>query len=159
MLYVPDAASYTIENIGDRPFQRVQQNLMRWSGNTLRNGARALALGPRRCGFFIWWCVFDQRISIWTSLCGPVMALVVSFATSFKALVAYLVWVLFTRTVIAPKPGRSEEHTSELQSHLNLVCRLLLEKKKTIDSPPDIVVSGWSLLSLSDSFAVDFADC
>src|SRR5260370_16104873 len=28
---------------------------------------------------------------------------------------------------------RSEEHTSELQSHLNLVCRLLLEKKK---NPP-----------------------
>src|SRR5260370_22802569 len=26
--------------------------------------------------------------------------------------------------------ARSEEHTSELQSHLNLVCRLLLEKKK-----------------------------
>src|SRR5260370_27826700 len=26
--------------------------------------------------------------------------------------------------------GRSEEHTSELQSHLNIVCRLLLEKKK-----------------------------
>src|SRR5260370_8571287 len=28
------------------------------------------------------------------------------------------------------KSDRSEEHTSELQSHLNLVCRLLLEKKK-----------------------------
>src|SRR5260370_3585692 len=28
------------------------------------------------------------------------------------------------------KNNRSEEHTSELQSHLNLVCRLLLEKKK-----------------------------
>src|SRR5260370_10928058 len=28
---------------------------------------------------------------------------------------------------------RSEEHTSELQSHLNLVCRLLLEKKKSQD--------------------------
>src|SRR5260370_32613338 len=27
---------------------------------------------------------------------------------------------------------RSEEHTSELQSHLNLVCRLLLEKKNTM---------------------------
>src|SRR5260221_7218316 len=27
--------------------------------------------------------------------------------------------------------GRSEEHTSELQSHSDLVCRLLLEKKKT----------------------------
>src|SRR6266480_3648715 len=33
---------------------------------------------------------------------------------------------------------RSEEHTSELQSHVNLVCRLLLEKKKknTIRHPP-----------------------
>src|SRR5690242_21581784 len=30
-------------------------------------------------------------------------------------------------TVYGP---RSEEHTSELQSHVNLVCRLLLEKKK-----------------------------
>src|SRR5260370_23370328 len=33
--------------------------------------------------------------------------------------------------------ARSEEHTSELQSHLNLVCRLLLEKKKhTTNSSP-----------------------
>src|SRR2546427_3750738 len=31
---------------------------------------------------------------------------------------------------------RSEEHTSELQSQSNLVCRLLLEKKKTKDSIP-----------------------
>src|SRR5256884_2362042 len=30
-------------------------------------------------------------------------------------------------------PRRSEEHTSELQSRLHLVCRLLLEKKKTQD--------------------------
>src|SRR5438034_1784017 len=30
-----------------------------------------------------------------------------------------------------PRRGRSEEHTSELQSHSDLVCRLLLEKKKT----------------------------
>src|SRR5579872_7572345 len=29
-----------------------------------------------------------------------------------------------------PRPGRSEEHTSELQSRPHLVCRLLLEKKK-----------------------------
>src|SRR2546430_4096124 len=29
--------------------------------------------------------------------------------------------------------ARSEEHTSELQSQSNLVCRLLLEKKKTLD--------------------------
>src|SRR5690242_14171474 len=29
--------------------------------------------------------------------------------------------------------GRSEEHTSELQSYVNLVCRLLLEKKKIVE--------------------------
>src|SRR5690242_21090917 len=33
---------------------------------------------------------------------------------------------------------RSEEHTSELQSHVNIVCRLLLEKKN--DSYPKITV-------------------
>src|SRR4051812_49958749 len=30
--------------------------------------------------------------------------------------------------------SRSEEHTSELQLHVNLVCRLLLEKKKNINT-------------------------
>src|SRR2546430_13363400 len=34
------------------------------------------------------------------------------------------------RILVAPRP-RSEEHTSELQSQSNLVCRLLLEKKNT----------------------------
>src|SRR2546428_5582332 len=32
--------------------------------------------------------------------------------------------------------GRSEEHTSELQSRSDIVCRLLLEKKKTPHTPP-----------------------
>src|SRR2546430_2735637 len=35
----------------------------------------------------------------------------------------------------APGPLRSEEHTSELQSQSNLVCRLLLEKKKHSSDP------------------------
>src|SRR3712207_7456444 len=43
------------------------------------------------------------------------------------------------RPVAAPRPRRSEEHTSELQSRQYLVCRLLLEKKKhhshTLPSP------------------------
>src|SRR5256885_11518590 len=34
--------------------------------------------------------------------------------------------------------GRSEEHTSELQSPCNLVCRLLLEKKKTREHPDPV---------------------
>src|SRR5690242_21062705 len=33
-------------------------------------------------------------------------------------------------STFATRPERSEEHPSELQSHVNLVCRLLLEKKK-----------------------------
>src|SRR5260221_7238649 len=37
-------------------------------------------------------------------------------------------------------PSRSEEHTSELQSHSDLVCRLLLEKKKYQ------IVTTWPLL-------------
>src|SRR5260370_4678219 len=35
-------------------------------------------------------------------------------------------------TLLRDDYARSEEHTSELQSHLNLVCRLLLEKKKIL---------------------------
>src|SRR5260370_1582126 len=46
------------------------------------------------------------------------------------------IWVWISTVVsgihrkLLPNQKRSEEHTSELQSHLNLVCRLLLEKKK-----------------------------
>src|SRR5438034_2615064 len=36
----------------------------------------------------------------------------------------------------SPQERRSEEHTSELQSHSDLVCRLLLEKKKHKNQPP-----------------------
>src|SRR2546429_4093865 len=41
-----------------------------------------------------------------------------------------------TRT---PEKTRSEEHTSELQSRLHLVCRLLLEKKKKLQTSPQNV--------------------
>src|SRR2546430_4635293 len=41
---------------------------------------------------------------------------------------------------------RSEEHTSELQSQSNLVCRLLLEKKKKINKKSISAAAGASLL-------------
>src|SRR2546426_7363554 len=41
--------------------------------------------------------------------------------------------------------GRSEEHTSELQSPCNLVCRLLLEKKKTRSATPSALSHDRSL--------------
>src|SRR2546429_3747288 len=54
--------------------------------------------------------------------------------------------------------GRSEEHTSELQSRLHLVCRLLLEKKKKVIailataaamSPPNVHTRHHSVISTS----------
>src|SRR5438477_6242556 len=41
-----------------------------------------------------------------------------------------------------PSSVRSEEHTSELQSHVNLVCRLLLEKKKTDHENGELLCRG-----------------
>src|SRR2546429_2857748 len=48
-----------------------------------------------------------------------------------------------SRTSTSPHSPRSEEHTSELQSRLHLVCRLLLEKKKThaLRQPPPYSLS------------------
>src|SRR2546429_3723907 len=48
--------------------------------------------------------------------------------------------------VIGPTPGwiRSEEHTSELQSRLHLVCRLLLEKKKNRRIVEDAAFKVWN---------------
>src|SRR5207249_8401299 len=46
-----------------------------------------------------------------------------------------------TRAAWPPRPARSEEHTSELQSRFDLVCRLLLEKKKKEnDKHPSYVI-------------------
>src|SRR5260370_23635624 len=46
------------------------------------------------------------------------------------------------RTLPTIRNRRSEEHTSELQSHLNLVCRLLLEKKTNSIFYPDVMISS-----------------
>src|SRR2546430_11481474 len=58
------------------------------------------------------------------------------YTTLFRSLVKYGNWTTFPFTVMQQVTltggVRSEEHTSELQSQSNLVCRLLLEKKKII---------------------------
>src|SRR5256885_12187885 len=51
-------------------------------------------------------------------------------------------------------PGRSEEHTSELQSPCNLVCRLLLEKKKEIIGT-SLAVSPTTVVSILQSYVDD----
>src|SRR2546430_4062870 len=47
-----------------------------------------------------------------------------------------------------PPLSRSEEHTSELQSQSNLVCRLLLEKKHTVDYNPFFVSFGATFFAI-----------
>src|SRR5688500_19999965 len=51
---------------------------------------------------------------------------------------------------------RSEEHTSELQSPCNLVCRLLLEKKKTVEPLRNQLLMMLRLLSSNVSYCFDF---
>ncbi len=99
MTYVPDATVYTIEVIKENGLMRMVQNFRRWSGNMLRNGSRAIALGPTAMPFFIWWCVVDQRIAMWTMMVSPVMAVVGSLIAP-----GYfwncIIWVLFSRIVL-----------------------------------------------------------
>src|SRR2546422_7775235 len=54
-----------------------------------------------------------------------------------------LVVLVAQRSVVQQIEGRSEEHTSELQSRLHLVCRLLLEKKKTQGLQRSTTTSPW----------------
>src|SRR5260221_8626922 len=63
-------------------------------------------------------------------------ALPISFIPRFSAPLSALPrtawpWLMGGTVAIGGQSLRSEEHTSELQSHSDLVCRLLLEKKKT----------------------------
>src|SRR5256885_9214474 len=86
------------------------------------------------------------------------------YTTLFRSgLVSYILppserWTLFqwcqTQYVLTGderyNEPRSEEHTSELQSPCNLVCRLLLEKKTTEPSLPTRCLSPWCRLSSPD---------
>src|SRR2546430_5003537 len=51
----------------------------------------------------------------------------------------FIRWVPDVLGSLQPQVQRSEEHTSELQSQSNLVCRLLLEKKKVLRYKDDAV--------------------
>src|SRR5260370_21874614 len=74
------------------------------------------------------------------------------YTTLFRSLLARKsFWLYRAREKVSPlgieespilPNARSEEHTSELQSHLNLVCRLLLEKKKFGRQSYDAVLHG-----------------
>ena len=99
--YVPDAAIRTVEHPPDNNFFRATKQLMfRWYGNNLRQNSRAVKLGPTKLGWFTYYVINDQRISMWTSLVGLSVATIGSLKYSFQFMLAYLLWVLLTRTFI-----------------------------------------------------------
>jgi glycosyltransferase Alg8 len=81
MLYLPDTQVVTLEYpLAKGLLPATTKLMLRWFGNMLRANSRAIALGPRRIGLFAWWCLIHQRLSMWTPLLGPVVA--VLFALS-----------------------------------------------------------------------------
>ncbi len=97
MMYVPDAVVTTIDNMSHKPVSHAVQNMIRWSGNMLRNGARAIALGPRKVKPFIWWCLIDQRIAMWSSMFAPLAMVTAGLLVDSIYLYSYAIWILITR--------------------------------------------------------------
>ncbi len=99
MRYLPDTLCYSLES-RDADFLELSRSLpYRWYGNTLRNTNRALALGPKHVGFFIWWAILDQRISMWTSLVGITGAIILGIFKAFYYFLFYFAWILLVRTI------------------------------------------------------------
>jgi len=102
MLYLPDVQVTTIEHPPAHWFLPASTQLMlRWFGNMLRTNFRAIALGPGKMGMFTWWCLIDQRVSMWTPLIGPMIALFFALGKSALFLYTYVLWVGFTRLIQA----------------------------------------------------------
>lgn len=98
MLYLPDVIVTTVEDPPSNNFFSSAAMLMvRWYGNMLRTNSRALALGPRRIGFFTWWAILDQRFSMWTCLIGLTSAMLATVLISPFTILVYLVWILASR--------------------------------------------------------------
>ncbi len=97
MLYVPDTTILCLENAGAAPFAESLEKMRRWFGNMLRNNGRALAVGPARTGWFVWFMLLDQRISMWTSLVLPVTVILLCFVFSPVAILFAFAWVVATR--------------------------------------------------------------
>src|SRR2546422_4192241 len=76
-------------------------------------------------------------ISDSTAMIRPVIA----FTSTSVVPLRPLRWILKSH-ISRPRSRRSEEHTSELQSRLHLVCRLLLEKKKKYKRDPSSCQKG-----------------
>src|SRR5206468_8768022 len=80
---------------------------------------------------FVWFCLLPLAVVTVAFFLLPMARLVVTGAEGPQGLAGYLAILTEPRN-----NQRSEEHTSELQSRSDLVCRLLLEKKNQHDRKP-----------------------
>jgi glycosyltransferase Alg8 len=100
MLYLPDVQTVSMERQPLPGFVESAITLMvRWFGNMMRTNGRALALPASKIGMFTWWSLLDQRISIWTTLAGPLGVVLTALFVNPAILPAYLAWVMATRYV------------------------------------------------------------
>src|SRR5260370_1139055 len=81
---------------------------------------------------------------------NPTLSLADDVAVTKRVIHAQNGPVLLVNDPFGHSDIRSEEHTSELQSHLNLVCRLLLEKKKKNKYLSVMIVTSLIILILID---------
>ncbi len=99
--YVPDALINTVEHPPDKSFFKATRQLMfRWYGNSLRQNSRATKLGLNSLGPLTYYVLWDQRISMWTSILGLFASIVAAVKYSPIYLVIYILWILITRTVV-----------------------------------------------------------
>lgn len=100
MIYLPDTYVTCLEELPQGGFMNASAKLMqRWFGNMLRNSDRSIALGPKRMGLFTWWCLVDQRLSMWTSLTGLLFLVFFLARGQVVALPAYIAIIMFTRAI------------------------------------------------------------
>ncbi|MGC4026072.1 MAG: glycosyltransferase [Mesorhizobium sp.] len=107
MTYLPHVMATSFEALpGNRGFVAESTPLMmRWFGNMRRANGRAIRLGPKRCGPFLWWCLIDQRISPWTTQFGCAMAIIALVRGSSDLLTVCVAWMVVSRTVMAAAYG------------------------------------------------------
>src|SRR5438093_6554965 len=111
----------------DWTFWTIFWNIVGWSGNAVFSSR-----------FLVQWYATEKKKQVvvpalfwWLSLAGSLLLLsyAVFYDRHYVVVFAYaFTWIPYIRNLVNAYAKRSEEHTSELQSLTNLVCRLLLEK-------------------------------
>ncbi|WP_425100794.1 glycosyltransferase [Tropicibacter sp. S64] len=98
MAYLPDVQSQSAEGQPRDTFYDSAKTLMvRWFGNMMRTNGRALRQPPSKIGYFTWWSILDQRVSMWTTLVGPISVLVAAVTVTPTVIPLYIAWVMVTR--------------------------------------------------------------